>query len=106
MLIRFLRHLAVAVILAVAACSVQFVSPYNAEIASGLVKLNTSILSTATDVARNAQDPRTRAKAAFENYAKTYDEWLAQVETMRTLSDLGNPSALDCATVGTTVLST
>ena len=99
MLIRFLRHLAVAVILAVAACSVQFVSPYNAEIASGLAKLNTSILSTATDIARNAQDPRTRAKAAFENYARTYDEWLAQVETMRTLSDLGNPGALDCATV-------
>jgi hypothetical protein len=99
MLIRYLRHLAVAASLAIAACSVQFVSPYNAEIASGLVSLNISILSTATDVARNAQNPQTRAKAAFENYAKTYDAWLAQVETMRIMSDIGNPGALDCATV-------
>ena len=99
MVIRFLRHLAVAVGLMLAACSVQFVSPYNAEIASGLVKLNTSILSTATDIARNAQNPKTQAKAAYENYAKTYDDWMAQAETMRTLSDLGNPGALNCATV-------
>lgn len=99
MLIRLLRHLAVAASLAVAACSVQFVSPYNAEIASGLATLNTSILATATDIARNAQNPKTQAKAAFENYAKTYDGWLAQVETMRTLSDLGNPGALNCAVV-------
>src|SRR5689334_9717124 len=99
MLTRFLGHLAVAASLAVAACSVQLVSPYNAEIASGLVSLNTSILATTTDVARNAQNPQTRAKAAFENYAKTYDAWLAQVETMRILSDIGNPGALDCASV-------
>jgi hypothetical protein len=96
---RFLRQLAVAAGLLVTACSVQLVSPYNAQIASGLVQLNTSVLSTATDVARNAQDPRTRAKAAFENYAKTYDDWLAQVETMRTLSSLGNPGAMNCAAV-------
>jgi len=99
MVIRFLRRLMVAASLALTACSVQFVSPYNAEIASGLAKLNTDILSTATDIARNAQDPRTRAKAAYENYAKTYDDWLARAETMRTLSDLGNPGALNCATV-------
>ena len=99
MMIRFLRHLAASAGLMLAACSVQFVSPYNAEIASGLAKLNTQILSTATDIARNAQDPRTQAKAAYENYAKTYDDWLAQAETMRTLSDLGNPGALNCATV-------
>jgi hypothetical protein len=96
---RFLRPLTVAVGLLLAACSVQFVSPYNAQIASGLVELNTSVLSTATDIARNAQDPRTRAKAAFEHYAKIYDDWLAQVETMRTLSSLGNPGAMNCAAV-------
>ncbi|MFI5031246.1 MAG: hypothetical protein ACHQPH_11150 [Reyranellales bacterium] len=99
MLTRFVRHLAVAASLVVAACTVQAVSPYNPEIARGLVRLNTSILSTTTDVARNAQNPKTQARAAFENYAHTYDAWLAQVETMRTLSDLGNPGALDCATV-------
>jgi hypothetical protein len=99
MFIRFLRYLAVAASLAIAACSVQLVSPYNADIANGLISLNTSILSTATDIARNAQNPQTRAKAAFENYAKSYDAWLAQVETMRILSDIGNPGALDCATV-------
>jgi len=95
MIIRFLGQLVVAASLALTACSVQFVSPYNAEIASGLVKLNTQILSTATDIARSAQDPRTQAKAAYENYAKNYDDWLAQAETMRTVSDLGNPGALN-----------
>jgi hypothetical protein len=99
MLVRFFRCLAVAASLVVAACSVQVVSPYNPEIARGLVWLNTSILSTATDIARNAQNPKTRARASFEHYATRYDDWLAQVETMRTLSDLGNPGALDCATV-------
>ncbi len=99
MVIRFLRHMLVAAGLLLTACSVQFVSPYNAEIAGGLAKLNTSILATATDIARNAQNPRTQAKAAFENYARTYDDWLAQVETMRTLSALGNPGAMNCAAV-------
>ena len=99
MLIRFLRRLVVAAGLLLTACSVQFVSPYNAEIASGLVSLNVSILSTATDIAETAQDPQTRAKASYAHYARTYAGWLAQVETMRTLSDLGNPGALNCATV-------
>jgi hypothetical protein len=96
---RFLRQTIVVLASLLAACSVQFVSPYNAEIAGGLAKLNTQILSTATEVSRNAQNPKTQAKAAFENYSKNYDDWLAQVETMRTLSDLGNPGAINCATV-------
>jgi hypothetical protein len=99
MVIRFLRHLVVAAGLLLTACSVQFVSPYNAEIASGLVRLNVSILSTATDIAETAQDPQTRPKAAYIYYAKIYASWLAEVETMRTLSALGNPGALNCATV-------
>lgn len=91
------RVVPVLLAMALAACSVQFVSPYNAQIANGLVQLQTELLATATDISRNAQSPATRAKAAYENYAKTYDTWLAQIETMRTISAMGNPQFIDCA---------
>jgi len=103
MVIRFVRRMLVAAGLLLTACSVQVVSPYNPEIARGLVGLNISILTTATEVARNAQNPQTRARASFEHFASRYDDWLAQVETMRILSDLGNPGALDCAAVAARV---
>src|SRR5262249_42511675 len=103
-----MRLALLAIALSIAGCtSVQFTSPYNAEIASGLSKLYQDVLTTSADISRNALNPATRAKAAYENYAKTYEDWLARVETMRVMSELGNPQALNCADVakklGTTV---
>lgn len=78
-------------------CSVQFVSPYNAELAASLTKLHEDVLKMASDVARNAANPSTKANARVEAYAKTYDDWRARVDTMRVLAEVANPGVIDCA---------
>jgi hypothetical protein len=83
--------------LLLAACSVQLVSPYNEQLATGLTKLNDDVLLFSADVARTAMNPATRSKAAYENYTKTYDGFRARVETMRIISDASNPGVVNCA---------
>jgi hypothetical protein len=87
---------AVALALAVGACSVQLVSPYNAQLADGLTKLNEDVIRLAADVDRTASNPATRSKARYEEYGKTYDDLHARVETMRIISEIGNPGVVDC----------
>jgi outer membrane murein-binding lipoprotein Lpp len=83
--------------LGVAGCSIQLVSPYNAELASSLTKLHEDVLKMASDVARNAADPATKANARVEAYGKTYDDWRARVDTMRVLAEIANPGIINCA---------
>ena len=96
---RQLPALAVALALVVGACSVQFTSPYNAQLADGLTSLNEDVIKLAADVARTAANPATRPKARYEEYGKTYDALHARVETLRTISDIGNPGVVNCPMV-------
>lgn len=94
---RFLKTAAILVALGISACSVQLVSPYNADLASSLTKLHEDVLKMASDVARNAANPATKANARVEAYAKTYDDWRARVDTMRILAEVANPGVINCA---------
>lgn len=94
---RFSRQLWVAVAAVLCACSVELVSPYNVQLANDLSKLHEDIIGLAADVARKATSEATRAKASYENYAGTYDGLRARIETMRVISEIGNPGVVDCA---------
>jgi hypothetical protein len=96
---RHLAGLALSFALVAGACSVQLTSPYDAQLADGLTKLNEDVIKLSADVARTASSPATRPKARYEEYGKTYDDLHARIETMRVISDIGNPGVVDCSKV-------